>query len=228
MKTCSSPSYTHISGRIFAAMTPARTASHGLVIPPPLQHWLHVVLMLFAELVSHAVSTLQMVFVRRTHDWHTKAAPEDLPRATTGIHNKEQHSGPPGSLTQKSRRRRRLEGPAVDAQRRDHTRCASPFRHDAAHRATSPGSAGGGHVLPRRRRGRWIAASARRAGGGCSNAFTLSCHSRRSAQARRAGTQARQAQASAHATSGFRLTRSARVRNDSRGVFGKAPTLSLT
>ncbi len=67
-------------------MTPARTASYGHGNPPPLQHWLHAVLMLFAELVSHAVSTLQMVFVRRMRDWHTQAAPDDLPRETNGIH----------------------------------------------------------------------------------------------------------------------------------------------
>ena len=65
-------------------MTPARPASFGLGTPPPLQLWLHAVLMLFAELVSRAVSTLQMVLVRLTRDWHT--APHDnLPRETTGI-----------------------------------------------------------------------------------------------------------------------------------------------
>ncbi len=67
-------------------MTPARTASYGLGNPPPLQLWLHAVLMLFAELVSHAASTLQMVLVRRTRDWHTVAASKDLPRATSGNH----------------------------------------------------------------------------------------------------------------------------------------------
>jgi len=38
--------------------------------------------MLFAELVSHAASTFQMVLVRRARECHTQAAPEDLPRAT--------------------------------------------------------------------------------------------------------------------------------------------------
>ncbi len=71
--------------RIIMPMTPARTASHGLGTPPPLQLWLHAVLMLFAELVSRAVSTLQMVLVRCTRDWHTKASHEDLPRETSSI-----------------------------------------------------------------------------------------------------------------------------------------------
>jgi hypothetical protein len=80
-------------------MTPARTASHGLEIPPPLYRLIDAVLMLFAELVSHAVSTLQMVLVRRTRDWHTKAAPDDLPRAKTGIHQETDWAAPTGLST---------------------------------------------------------------------------------------------------------------------------------
>ena len=73
------------SAHILMPMTPARTASYGVSNPPPLQLWLHAVLMLFAELVSRAVSTLQMVRVRCTRDWHTKAPHADLPRETSGI-----------------------------------------------------------------------------------------------------------------------------------------------
>jgi hypothetical protein len=50
----------------------------------------------------------------------------------------------------------------------------SPLRLDAPHRATSPGFAGGGptthtdlEVLPRQRRGRWIARPCAQDGGGC-------------------------------------------------------------
>ena len=75
-------------------MTRARTASFGLVTPPPLYRWIDAVLMLFAELVSYAVSTLQMVLVRRTRECHTTASPEDLPRATGGLHQETHISQP--------------------------------------------------------------------------------------------------------------------------------------
>ncbi len=75
-------------------MTPARTASYGLGNPPPLYRLIDAVLMLFAELVSHAASTLQMVLVHSTRDWHTEAASKDLPRATSGIHQEPQTSQP--------------------------------------------------------------------------------------------------------------------------------------
>ncbi len=80
-------------------MTPARPASYGLGTPPPLQLWLHAVLMLFAELVSHAASTLQMVLVRRTRECHTKASHEDLPRATSGNPFKETDQAEPTGLS---------------------------------------------------------------------------------------------------------------------------------
>ena len=83
-------------------MTPARPASYGLGTPPPLQLWLHAVLMLFAELVSHAVSTLQMVLVRRTRECHTKASHDDLPRETSGNPFKETHQAAPTGLSQGS------------------------------------------------------------------------------------------------------------------------------
>jgi hypothetical protein len=79
-------------------MTPARTTSHGLGNPPPLQVWLHAVLMLFAELVSHAISTLQMVCVRCTRECHTTPH-DDLPRETSGIPIKETDQVEPTGFT---------------------------------------------------------------------------------------------------------------------------------
>ena len=89
----------HSGDRTFVRMTRARTASYGLVTPPPLHRWMHAVLMLFAELVSHAVSTLQMVLVRRTRECHTQAAPEVLPRATSGLHQETDQAAPTGLST---------------------------------------------------------------------------------------------------------------------------------
>ena len=60
---------------------------------------MHAVLMLFAELVSHAASTLQMAFVRRTRECHTTAAPEVLPRATSGLHQEADQAAPTGLST---------------------------------------------------------------------------------------------------------------------------------
>jgi hypothetical protein len=80
------------SGRIIAPMTQARTASHGVVTPPPLQHWLHAVLMLFVELVHGVATTLGMIFKRTRRDWHTADAREDLPQAKSDIHIKESNS----------------------------------------------------------------------------------------------------------------------------------------
>ena len=80
-------------------MTRARTASYGLVTPPPLYRWIDAVLMLFAELVSYAVSTLQMVLVRRTRECHTTASPEDLPRATSGLHQETDQAAQTGLST---------------------------------------------------------------------------------------------------------------------------------
>jgi hypothetical protein len=84
IKTCRAK-----SGRIIAPMTQARTASSGVVTPPPLQRWLHAVLMLFAELVQGVATTLGMIFNRNHRDWHTADAREDLPQAKSDIHLKE-------------------------------------------------------------------------------------------------------------------------------------------
>ena len=80
-------------------MTRARTASYGLVTPPPLYRLIDAVLMLFAELVSNAASTLQMVLVRRTRECHTTASPEDLPRATSGLHQETDQAAATGLST---------------------------------------------------------------------------------------------------------------------------------
>ena len=89
----------------------------------------------FCWLVSNVVSMLARIFNRPNRDWHTDEAHEDQLPTPNDTH-KRNLIGPPGS------------GPAVDAQRRDHSCCASPLRHDAPHRATSPGPSGGGrHAL---------------------------------------------------------------------------------
>jgi hypothetical protein len=73
------------SGRIIAPMTQARTASSGVVTPPPLDRWIDAVLMLFAELVQGVATTLGMIFNRTRRDWHTADAREDLPQAKSDI-----------------------------------------------------------------------------------------------------------------------------------------------
>ena len=70
---------------------------------------MQAVLLLCVSLVQGVVSTLQMIRALFHRDWHTKDAHAALPRETSDNHNKEQHSGPPGSR------------PAVDAQRREIT-----------------------------------------------------------------------------------------------------------
>ena len=70
--------------RIIGRMTRVRKTAQGLGTPPPLQHWLHAVLLLCVSLAHHAASTLQMILVRCMRDWHTEASPDDLPRETSG------------------------------------------------------------------------------------------------------------------------------------------------
>ena len=66
-------------------MTRARTASYGVVTPPPLDRWIDAVLMLCVSLVQGVATTLGMIFNRIHRDWHTGHAREDLPQATSGI-----------------------------------------------------------------------------------------------------------------------------------------------
>ena len=139
------------SAHILMPMTPARTASYGVSNPPPLQLWLHAVLMLFAELVSRAVSTLQMVRVRCTRDWHTKAPHADLPREASGISQEGTTFFPPsvrstGGVDAQRRRSPRLRGETAcraKAQRRWEGAAATlssslPSFRAKAHRAVDP------------------------------------------------------------------------------------------
>ena len=71
-------------------MTRARTASYGVVTPPPLDRWIEAVLMLCVSLVQGVATTLGMIFNGRDRDWHTDDAREDLPQATSGIHSKKE------------------------------------------------------------------------------------------------------------------------------------------
>jgi hypothetical protein len=116
---------------MFVGMTRARSRTHGLVIPPLSQPLLTAALCVFVSLALGVASTLQMICAFFRRDWHTIEAGKALPRETSGILNKE-HSGPLGLR------------PAVTAQRQDHTRCASPTRHDAAHTESSRAEGGGG------------------------------------------------------------------------------------
>jgi hypothetical protein len=81
LKTCRAE-----SGRIIAPMTQARTASYGVVTPPPLQRWLNAVLMLFIELVHGVATTLGMWRRVGTRDWHTQSDASALPQAKSDIH----------------------------------------------------------------------------------------------------------------------------------------------
>ena len=66
-------------------MTRARTASNGVVTPPPLDRWIDAVLMLCVSLVQGAATTLQMWRRARQRDWHTQSGASALPQAKSGI-----------------------------------------------------------------------------------------------------------------------------------------------
>jgi hypothetical protein len=70
-------------------MTRARTASYGVVTPPPLKLLLQAVLMLCVSLVQGVATTLGVIFKRTHRDWHTDRTHEDLPQATYANHLKE-------------------------------------------------------------------------------------------------------------------------------------------
>jgi len=76
-------------GRIVLRMTRARTASYGVVTPPPLDRWIDAVLMLFASLVQGVAATFGMRFNCRDRDWHTGSVREALPQTKPDIHLKE-------------------------------------------------------------------------------------------------------------------------------------------
>jgi hypothetical protein len=69
-------------------MTRHKHAHTGLVTPSPLDHWIDATLRVFAMLVLHVVSTLQMV-CRRRPVIGTQAMPPALPKAKTDTQSKE-------------------------------------------------------------------------------------------------------------------------------------------
>jgi hypothetical protein len=73
-------------------MTRARTASCGVVTPPPLDRWIEAVLMLCVSLVHGARTTLGMIFKRSFRDWHTVDTREALPQATSGKQSQESNT----------------------------------------------------------------------------------------------------------------------------------------
>jgi hypothetical protein len=81
IKTCRAK-----SARIIAPMTQARTASYGVVTPPPLDRWIDAVLMLFVELVQGVATTLGMWRRVEQRDWHTQSDISALPQAKDDIH----------------------------------------------------------------------------------------------------------------------------------------------
>ena len=75
-------------------MTRARTASHGVGTPPPLDRWIDAVLMLFVSLVQGVATTFGMRFNRQHRDWHTDTTREALPQTKPDIHIKEETLSP--------------------------------------------------------------------------------------------------------------------------------------
>ena len=80
------------------SMTRARTASYGVVTPPPLDRWIDAVLMLFASLVQGVGATFGMRRWIGKRDWHTQSEAQALPQTKPGIHLKED-TPPPESLS---------------------------------------------------------------------------------------------------------------------------------
>jgi len=70
-------------------MTRARTASYGVVTPPPLDRWIDAVLMLCVCLVQGVAATFGMRLSRRTHDWHMATGEQVLPQTKPDIHIKD-------------------------------------------------------------------------------------------------------------------------------------------
>jgi len=82
-------------------MTRNKHAHTGLVTPQLPQHWLTAALRVFAMLVLHVVSTLQLI-CRRRPVIGTQAMPSALPQAKTDTQHQEpnlavQHDSPPHS-----------------------------------------------------------------------------------------------------------------------------------
>ena len=78
-------------------MTRARTASYGLGNPPPLDHWIDAVLMLFAILVQGVAATFGMCRCGGERDWHTHSDAPALPQTKPDIQDQD-----PDTLTDPS------------------------------------------------------------------------------------------------------------------------------
>ena len=110
----------HVCGRIIVRMTRRQTRLIRNDCPIKSPAFAGDMLRPFAWLVTNIVSTLGAILKHRPRDWHTDAESEDLLPTSNDFPGRA-NIGPPGSLTLRRRRRRRLEGPAVDARRRNAT-----------------------------------------------------------------------------------------------------------
>ena len=174
--------------RMILRMTRTQTRPYGVVTPSSRQPLLEAMLRAFAWLVSNAVSLFGMTINRNTRDWHTDAAREDQPT--------------PNDLTQE-------------------TRQAEPTGLSTGSGLKPASPAQAGVQTPHEVRTRNPSALRTLTGPPPSRGTRVERHARilspvipgEGAQRRRPGTQELHAR-SAHEASGFRLTRSARVRND--------------
>jgi hypothetical protein len=173
-------------------MTRRQTRSYGVVTPSSRQPLLEAMLRAFAWLVSNVVSTCRTIFNRNTRDWHTDRAEEDQRPTpndlTQEIFPAETTGLPTGS------------GPsaASPAQAGVQTPHEVRTRNPSALRALTG---------PPPSRGTRVDTCAQLSGVIPGEGATR----------RRPGTQELHAPAAQHVT-GFRLTRFARVRNDTVGA----------
>ena len=84
-------------------MTRHKHAHTGLVTPSPLDRWIDATLRAFAMLVHYVASTLEMIRLNVTRDWHTPDDEAALPRAKTDTQQQEskpaaQHRSPPALI----------------------------------------------------------------------------------------------------------------------------------
>jgi len=80
-------------------MTRHKHAQTGLVTPSPLDRWIDATLRAFAMLVHYVASTLEMIRLNVTRDWHTPDDEAALPRVTNDTQSQEtkpaaQHRSP--------------------------------------------------------------------------------------------------------------------------------------
>jgi hypothetical protein len=155
-------------------MTPAQTRANGLGNPSLPQLWLTAMLRLLVELVRNVASTFQMRSFPLKRDWHTPDDEAALPRVKTDTHQETntaaQHRSPIALIlsSAQSVRQSKHEGVLATVSHASPSPSVS-LATQAIHlpllrrwrQRTRRGS-----CLHRRRRGRWIAASSRRDGGG--------------------------------------------------------------